>query len=219
MRFDGEAVTMRLRTKIVTSVILVGAVVGTVVLVRTLRYGFSANDEPTAMEAMAARTMRRFAVPSDLQDRKNPVPLTEDVLKEARSHFADHCATCHGNDGKGKTTMGPNFYPKVPDMTLGETQSQGDGELFATIENGIRLTGMPAWGNGTAESAYGSWTLVHLIRHLPKITADELAEMESLNPKSRAEFEEEQDMQNFLAGGDAPADTGEKPVKNKHGGH
>ena len=210
---------MRLRTKIGAAVILVGGIVGTGVLIQTLRYGFSAKDEPLAVEALAARTMRRMAVPADLKNRKNPVPLTAEVLAEARSHFADHCATCHGNDGKGKTAMGPNFYPKVPDMTGPGTQSQGDGELFATIENGIRLTGMPAWGNGTAESAYGSWTLVHLIRHLPKISAEELAEMESLNPKSRAEFEEEQEMQNFLAGGDAPADAGKKPAKNKHGGH
>lgn len=210
---------MRRRTKIAAAAILVGAVVGTAVLVRTLRYGFSAKDEPTRVEHVMARALRHYATPSDLRDRKNPVPLTPEVLLEARAHFADHCATCHGNHGKGETAMGPNFYPKVPDMTLLETQSQSDGELFATIENGIRLTGMPGWGNGTAESAYGSWTLVHLIRHLPKISPEELAEMESLNPKSRAEFEEEQEMQNFLGGEDAPADAGKKPVKNKHGGH
>ena len=155
--------------------VLVGIVVAGIALFRTLRYGFSAKDEPTAFEALAARTMRRLAVPSELRSRSNPLPLTPEILAESRAHFADHCATCHGNDGKGQTAMGPNFYPKVPDMTLGGTQSQSDGELFATIENGIRLTGMPGWGNGTAESARGSWTLVHFIRHLPKIGADELA--------------------------------------------
>ena len=211
---------MRRRTKIVAAVILVGAVVGTVVLVQTLRYGFSAKDEPTRVEHVLARAMRHYAAPADLRGRKNPVPLTPEVLAEARAHFGDHCATCHGNDGKGETAMGPNFYPKVPDMTLPETQSQSDGELFATIENGIRLTGMPAWGNGTAESAYGSWTLVHLIRHLPTLSAEEIAEMESLNPKSRQEFEEEQEMQKFLAGGDGPESvTAKKPSANKHGGH
>jgi mono/diheme cytochrome c family protein len=147
-------------------------------------------------------------VPSDLRGRKNPVPSTPEVLAEANGHFADHCAVCHGNDGKGRTAMGPNFYPKVPDLTLPETQSQSDGELFATIENGIRLTGMPGWGNGTAESAYGSWTLVHFIRHLPKISPEELAEMESLNPKSRKELEEEEQMRRFLAGEDVKASSG-----------
>ena len=142
--------------------------------------------------------MRRYATPSDLRGKKNPVPLTSEVLAEARAHFADHCAVCHGNDGKGQTAMGPKFYPKAPDMTLPETQAMSDGEIFATIENGIRLTGMPGWGNGTAESAYGSWTLVHFIRHLPRITPEELEEMKSLNPKTRAEWEAEEEERRFL---------------------
>lgn len=205
---------MRRRTKIAIAVAVSAVVVASVTLLQTLRYGFSAKDEPSRIEHVLARAMRHYATPSSLRDRKNPVPLTPEVLTEAKAHFADHCAVCHGNDGKGQTAMGPNFYPKAPDMTLDETLSQSDGELFATIENGIRLTGMPAWGNGTAESAYGSWTLVHFIRHLPKITAEELAEMEELNPKNRAAFEQEQEEKRFLGGGDGVAAPAAKP-----GGH
>jgi hypothetical protein len=62
---------------------------------------------------------------------------------------------------------------------------------------------MPGWGEGTAESAHGSWALVHLIRHLTKITPEELAEMEKLNPKSPEEWQEMQTEENFLKGGDA----------------
>lgn len=206
---------MRRRTKIIAAAVLLSAIVAAgVTLLRTLRYGFSAKDEPTRIEHVLARAMRHYATPSDLRGRKNPVPLTPEVLAEARAHFADHCAVCHGNDGKGQTAMGPNFYPKAPDMTLAETQALSDGELFATIENGIRLTGMPGWGNGTAESAYGSWTLVHFIRHLPKITAEELAEMETLNPKSRAEFEQEQEERRFLESGER--DTASSPKPSGH---
>ncbi len=181
---------MRRRTKIALGIAVAVVVLGITLLLSMLRHGFSSLDEPSRMEAMMATTMRRYAVPSDLKDAKNPVPLTPGTLAEGRSHFADHCAGCHGNDGKGETSMGPKFYPKVPDMTKAATQSQSDGELFATIENGIRLTGMPAFGAGTAESAYGSWGLVHLIRHLPKITPAELAEMEKLNPMSPEECQE-----------------------------
>jgi mono/diheme cytochrome c family protein len=161
-----------------------------------------------------ARALRRLAVPSDLRGRKNPVPLTSEVLAEGKAHFADHCAVCHGNDGKGQTAMGPNFYPPVPDMTLQETQSQSDGELFATIENGIRLTGMPAWGNGTAESAYGSWSLVHFIRGLPSLTPEEADEMRVLNPKTRAQWEAEEEERRFLEGAEEPA--AETPPAHSH---
>lgn len=199
---------MRPRTGVLGVLVLFAAVAASAMLLRTLRFGFSARDEPSRVEAFAARTMRRLAVPSDLRGRKNPVPLTPDLLSEARAHFADHCAYCHGNDGRGRTSIGRSFYPKAPDMTLADTQSQSDGELFATIENGIRLTGMPAWGNGSAESAHGSWELVHFIRHLPKVSPEELAEMESLNPKSRKEFEEEEQTRRFLAGEDVKPSGG-----------
>ena len=192
---------MRGRTKIAIGVIVAVVVLGITMLLSMLRNGFSSMDEPSTMEAFMATTMRSMAVPADLKDVKNPLPLTPELLAEGRAHFADHCAGCHGNDGKGQTSMGPKFYPKVPDMTKEETQSQSDGALFATIENGIRLTGMPAFGNGTAESAYGSWGLVHFVRHLPKLPPAEIAEMEKLNPKSPEECMEAA----FLAGGEEGA--------------
>lgn len=201
---------MRRRTKGAIGVVVAVVVLGIAMLLSMLRNGFSSMDEPSAVEAFMASTMRRYATPSDLKDAKNPLPLTPEIVAEGRAHFADHCAGCHGNDGKGQTSMGPKFYPRVPDMTKAATQSQSDGALFATIENGIRMTGMPAFGAGTAESAYGSWGLVHFIRHLPKIAPEELAEMETLNPKSPEECQEAA----FLAGGDEappPAATSHNP--------
>lgn len=206
---------MRRRTKIALGVIVAVVLLGITMLLSMLRNGFSSMDEPSAVEALMASTMRRYATPSDLKDAKNPLPLTPEIVAEGRAHFADHCAGCHGNDGKGQTSMGPKFYPRVPDMTQAATQSQSDGELFATIENGIRMTGMPAFGNGTAESAYGSWGLVHFIRHLPKITPAEIAEMETLNPKSPEECQEAA----FLAGegGDALAPATSTHSTTPHG--
>lgn len=173
---------------------------GGMVLLSTVRRGFSTHDEPSRMEASVARTVRHWSVPAELRDASNPLPLTPQVLGEARAHWADHCASCHGNDGKGKTAIGENLYPRAPDMTLPATQTLSDGELFAIIENGIRLTGMPGWGNGTAESAYGSWGLVHLIRHLPELSSEEIAGMEALNPKTPEEWEQMQAEEAFLSG-------------------
>lgn len=188
--------------KLAAAVVTMGVLIGVAVPLAIIARGVSARDEPTAVEAFMARRLRRLATPSHLHAAKNPVALTSEVMASARAHFADHCALCHGNDGRGQTSMGRNLYPKAPDMTLADTQDLADGELFGIIENGIRLTGMPAWGNGTPESTKASWELVHLIRHFPKISPAELSEMASLNPMSRAEFEEEQSIDAFLKGGD-----------------
>lgn len=170
---------------------------------RMLDYGFSAREEPTIVKELVARRLRYMSIPRAHSQAKNPVPLTPEVLARARAHFADHCASCHGNDGRGKTTIGQNLYPKAPDMWLPDTQSLPDGHLFYIINNGMRLTGMPAWGQNTPEDDRQTWELVHFIRHLPKITPSELAEMEGLNPKSRQEFEEDDTIKRFLAGEDA----------------
>ncbi len=178
-----------------------------------VQHGVSARDEPTAIEAWIARRARRLATPRNQREAQNPVPVTPEVLDRARAHFADHCASCHGNDGRGRTSIGQNLYPKAPDMRHAETQSLSDGELFAIIKNGVRLTGMPAWGSDTAEDDKETWELVHFIRHLPRISEAELQEMKDLNPKSPREYEEEEEARRFLAGSaEAPA----PPSEHKH---
>ncbi len=197
---------MRRLVKVALVIVGLALIAGAWGVVSLLRHGFSARDQPTRVEALLARKLRHLAVPRDARQAQNPVPRTPEAMARARSHFADHCASCHGNDGRGRTALGQNLYPKAPDMTLADTQRLSDGEIFYIIENGVRLTGMPAWGERGPHDATESWELVHLIRHLPDITAQELAEMESLNPKSRRQFEEEEAIRKFLAGeGDAPA--------------
>jgi hypothetical protein len=87
-------------------------------------------------------------------------------------------------------------------MRTPATQQLTDGELFSIIENGIRLTGMPAWGTGSPEDERASWALVHFIRRLPKLTDEEIARMEELNPKSSEQWREEEEARRFLAGED-----------------
>jgi hypothetical protein len=191
---------MRTRTKLALAAAVAMALAGLVVLVSILRHGFSARDQPTALESVLARTMRRLAIPRSAREMRNPVPHTGQVLAEGRAHFADHCAICHGNDGRGQTPIGRNLYPKAPDMTLPGTQSLSDGELFYIIHNGVRLTGMPAWGSDDAGRDLDSWELVHFVRHLPHLTAAELEGMRALNPRTREELEEERKVQEFLEG-------------------
>lgn len=169
----------------------------------TVRRGFSARNEPGAIEAFVARYMRQLAVPRDAVEAKNPVPESAEVRAEAMAHFADHCAFCHANDGGGATPIGQGLYPKPPDMRLAATQSLSDGEIFYIIQNGVRLTGMPAFGdNKSGVKDEDSWKLVHFIRRLPKITPEELATMKTMNPKSPAELAEEEALDRFLRGED-----------------
>jgi len=98
--------------------------------------------------------------------------------------------------------MGPNFYPPVPDLRESVIQSMADGEIFYVIHYGVAFTGMPAWGDGQPEKDTESWKLVHFIRHLPKVTPDEIAQMKKLNPMTAQEREEQESLDRFFAGED-----------------
>lgn len=163
---------------------------------------FSAKATPPEWEVKAARYIRHLATPSHFLKMSNPLHLTAEVLGDARHHFADHCATCHANDGSGKTAMGPNFYPPVPDLRDPVIQDMTDGELFYVIHHGIRFTGMPAWGKGDPSEDTESWKLVFFIRHLPNITPEEIAEMKTLNPMTQEERDEQAALDRFLSGED-----------------
>jgi mono/diheme cytochrome c family protein len=183
--------------------IVIAAVIGGVLAYSIVRRGLSARGEPTRVEEWVARTMRSLATPSAVRSTRNPVEPSEAVLTEGLEHFADHCAMCHANNGSGDTEIGRGLYPRAPDMRAAATQELTDGELFSIIENGIRLTGMPAWGTGTPEGERASWALVHFIRRLPTLTDEEIARMEALNPKTSEQWREEEEARRFLAGEDA----------------
>ena len=92
------------------------------------------------------------------------------------------------------------MYPPAPDMRKRTTQDMKDGELFYVIENGIRLSGMPALGTDSHEDQESSWKLVRFIRHLPNVSPEEISGREKLNPKTPDEFEEERQEEQFLKG-------------------
>src|SRR6266851_1240080 len=200
---------------LVLTLVGVGSV-GAIALVLTRSAGFSARAEPSMAERLIARAARRLSVPRGARDARNPLPFTPELWRDSRAHFADHCASCHGNDGPGHTELGRNLYPKAPDMRLPDTQRLSDGELYWIIENGVRLTGMPAWGDGTADDAT-TWKLVHFVRHLNDLTSEHLKEMEGLNPKTPSEMEEERQDREFLerTGSDAIAAPPAPPHHHK----
>jgi mono/diheme cytochrome c family protein len=197
--------------KVALLVLIALLAVGGIYAAVLVRRGFSARENPSWVEAFAANLAKSLAIPATYR-MKNPYAATAESIREGEEHFADHCASCHANDGSGDTLFGKGLYPKPPDMRSGETQNKSDGELYYTIENGVRLSGMPAFGPavspapdkdpGTGDAE--TWKLVLFIRHLPQITPEELDAMKKLNPKTEADRAEEQQEEEFLNGGEAP---------------
>ncbi len=198
---------------ILTLFVAVAFILAAALVWTEIRRGFSARAKPSYIETLLASTARRLAVPSSYRQVHNPLPASAENIRGGMEHFASHCAICHGNDGAAETLFGPNMYPKPPDMRRPETQNQTQGELYYTIQNGVRLSGMPAFGEEHGTGDMDTWQLVLFIRQLPRLTSDQLREMERLNPRTEAEREEENEEKKFLSG-ENPQTKNKKPHRH-----
>jgi mono/diheme cytochrome c family protein len=189
---------MRLPLKLLVIVLTTAGLAALVAAVVLVPGGISARKAPSRVEAVVAGRLRALAIPRTAHNRTNPVPVSDEVIRSGMAHFADHCASCHANDGSGNTEMGRGLYPRAPDMRQSGTQALSDGDLFYIIENGVRFTGMPAWGTGAPDSEVATWHLVQFIRRLPKLTEHDLARMRELNPQSAEEWRAEDEARRFL---------------------
>jgi mono/diheme cytochrome c family protein len=200
--------------------VLLLAVAGAISVVAYIKMtGLSARATPGSVETAVARRLRALAIPGPDVNRRNPIPRDDQSVRNGMAHFADHCASCHANNGSGDTELGRNLFPPAPDMRRAATQDLSDGALFYIIEHGIRFTGMPAWGTGAAGDQETSWHLVNFIRHLPKLTSEQVQQMEEMNPRPPAEIRQEIEEERFLAGEerrkDVPADSENPPGEQR----
>ncbi len=136
-----------------------------------LRNGLAADRPPGRIETAVARRLLVLSIPASTRAMRNPRAADVDAWRAGADHFAEHCAVCHGTDGRGATEFGPRMYPPVPNLASADVQSLSDGALFAIVQNGVRWTGMPAFRS--EHSAEETWDLVSFIRRLPDLKPDD----------------------------------------------
>ena len=161
------------------ALVVVVSIAATVVGILIHR-GFNATSEPSKPERIIARSIRNFAIPRSARQERNPLKVSAEDLQAGRQLFLTQCANCHGVDGNGKTPVGSNLYPRVPDLHSPETQSLTDGEIHYIIQNGVQLTGMPAWGTAH-QPPERIWQLVLYVRSLRQLSTREKTEQASLS--------------------------------------
>ena len=186
--------------RLILIAVLLLAVLGAAGLAYVRLTGLSALDAPGPLEARVARAVRTLAIPDEVRNRPNPVAASPDAVARGLEHYADHCTTCHANDGSGDTDFGRGLYPRPPDMRLGATQQLTDGEMFHIIQHGVRFTGMPGFATGHEGDEQDAWYLVHFLRRLPALTEPELERMHELNPRSVDQLRQELEEERFLRG-------------------
>jgi mono/diheme cytochrome c family protein len=134
-----------------------------------LLQGCTADKPPSQEETTLANAAKDVAIPLEAGKKQNPLPETDEVVSQGQEVFLGSCAQCHAADGRGDTNIGRNMVPPAMDLTSSHVQHWSDAELFWIIQNGVRLTGMPAWKSSISDN--DTWKLARYIHNLPRLNA------------------------------------------------
>ena len=132
-------------------------------------YVFMAASAATAVMAIAlpspggaAGGRREWKAPGSAAERRNPVPADARSTEAGRGLYARHCASCHGDSGRGDGHDGRDLEPEPTDLSTADVTAQSDGALFWKVTTGRKP--MPSFRKHLSDEE--RWQVVNYLRVL-----------------------------------------------------
>ncbi|HEX6905111.1 MAG TPA: cytochrome c [Terriglobales bacterium] len=154
-----------------------GIIVAVVAIAAGLYFYFDTGSAPVATSAQAMPFETMLAKKALHARVEKEMPRTVPIAADAAAYSAgaqiyrDHCAVCHGLPNQPKTAIAAGEYPAPPQLFQGKGVTDDPaGETYWKAENGIRLTGMPAFGKSLSTSQL--WQVSLLLANADKLPAD-----------------------------------------------
>lgn len=115
---------------------------------------------------------------------KNPFAGDASAVAAGLAHYKENCLDCHGARDVDTAEFAKGLNPGPPMLDMDDVQKMSDGQLFWVVSHGVRATGMPAFS--PTHSPDEIWKIVAFVRHLPKLSDEEVAKLK----EGREEAEE-----------------------------
>jgi thiosulfate dehydrogenase len=118
---------------------------------------------PLPMEKWLAQAALQARVEREAPKQAPSEPTSDDFAIGA-GIYREQCAVCHGLPGNPETAIAKGMFPQPPQLFRGRGVT-GDpvGETWWKVENGIRLSGMPAFKQSLTESQI--WQVSQTLAH------------------------------------------------------
>lgn len=160
-------------TVLITTIVVV---VLPLIVLATGVINMAATNDPGSLE----KSLATFAVNRSMTVRapntENPFEGDSEAVASGLSHYAGMCVRCHGGPGVQPEEFAQGLNPPAPLLDRA-AEKYSAGDLFWITKHGIRMTGMPAFGETHSDDDI--WKIVAFVNELPKLTAqqkDELAQ-------------------------------------------
>ncbi len=147
-------------------VVAIGLAAAALVFIYAGLYNVAADDAHTAPVYALLEIVRDRSIAVRSRDIQVPVLEAPGMIATGARHYDAMCAECHRAPGQRESELRRGLYPQPPDLT--RHVHANVAEKFWIIKHGIKLSGMPAWGQ-THDDA-GIWALVAFLGKLPELT-------------------------------------------------
>ena len=137
-------------------------------LIYTGVYDVSAARDDPGLVRWALISVRESSVERRARDVRVPPLEGEARLERGFRSYREMCVVCHGRPGAERSPLAKGLNPQAPDLARPD-HDMSAAELFWVMKNGIRMTGMPAWGRTHSDEEL--WDLVAFVRALPSLSA------------------------------------------------
>lgn len=113
-------------------------------------------DKPFPLEKRLVQIPLRLRIAREMP-ALSPIPATDENLNAGASLYEDKCEFCHGTADE-PSAVGRSLFPTAPQLWVkhanGAVGVSDDpvGETYWKVRNGIRLSGMPAYGKSLSET-------------------------------------------------------------------
>lgn len=163
-------------------------ILGAAAFVFTATYNVAATDPHSRLMQWILHTTMHRSVSARANSVHTPAQFTQEQAREGALEFAEMCAPCHGAPGKERGEIGMGLNPLPPDLVeVGPGWSSA--EIFWIVKNGIKMTGMPAFGPTHSDDIL--WSIVAFVRQLPHVTPEDYKKLENTPPQGRPASEHE----------------------------
>ena len=171
---------MRFVLGFVTALLIL--MLGGAVLTHSGLYNVAAVDKHSVPVQWLLHTVMERSVAAQSKDIMVPDNLNrEETLRQGAQAYDKLCVACHLKPGKETSLLRKGLNPQPPN--LGMARPSEPAEQFWIIKNGIKMTGMPAWGETHADQEL--WELTAFVQKLPQLSEQQYADL--LQPADGAE--------------------------------
>ena len=169
--------------------VVIAIVVGLVVMFSGI-VDVGATNPHNALTQFVLSTTMDNSVRHHAKDIKVPPLDNPDMVMDGFRHYREMCVGCHLAPGIRSSEIRKGLMPEPPKLQEAVDEWKPN-ELFRVIKNGVKMTGMPAWGPTHSDKKI--WAIVAFLEKLPHMTAAQYQEMDKMaGPDEEHHHEDEE---------------------------